>query len=98
VERISEVGTTSAITSNWGMLQQNKIWNVGTFFVTDILVKHVYTTVKHVFSFLLFQYFVFDYHMPPVMLFDKIITLSVSIHLLLFYFICCYFLVLITLK
>jgi len=27
----------------------------------------------------LFQYFVFDFHMPPVMLFDKIITLSVSI-------------------
>jgi len=25
-----------------------------------------------------FQYFVFDFHMPPVMLFDKIITLSVS--------------------
>lgn len=24
------------------------------------------------------QYFVFDFHMPPVMLFDKIITLSVS--------------------
>lgn len=28
--------------------------------------------------FLLFQYFVFDFHMPPIMLFDKIITLSVS--------------------
>lgn len=28
--------------------------------------------------FLPFQYFVFDFHMPPVMLFDKIITLSVS--------------------
>ncbi|PSN37734.1 Otoferlin [Blattella germanica] len=25
------------------------------------------------------EYFVFDFHMPPVMLFDKIITLSVSI-------------------
>lgn len=25
-----------------------------------------------------FQYFVFDFHMSPVMLFDKIITLSVS--------------------
>lgn len=25
------------------------------------------------------QYFVFDFHMPPVMLFDKIITLSVSL-------------------
>lgn len=24
------------------------------------------------------QYFVFDFHMAPVMLFDKIITLSVS--------------------
>lgn len=29
-------------------------------------------------SVLWFQYFVFDFHMPPVMLFDKIITLSVS--------------------
>lgn len=28
---------------------------------------------------LYFQYFVFDFHMPPVMLFDKIITLSVCI-------------------
>lgn len=26
----------------------------------------------------MFQYFVFDFHMPPIMLFDKIITLSVS--------------------
>lgn len=32
-------------------------------------------TYFHVF---LSQYFVFDFHMPPVMLFDKIITLSVS--------------------
>ena len=30
------------------------------------------------FLFFLFQYFVFDFHMAPVMLFDKIITLSVS--------------------
>ena len=30
-------------------------------------------------SFFSFQYFVFDFHMAPVMLFDKIITLSVSI-------------------
>lgn len=29
--------------------------------------------------FCMFQYFVFDFHMPPMMLFDKIITLSVSI-------------------
>ena len=29
-----------------------------------------------VFSF--FQYFVFDFHMAPAMLFDKIITLTVS--------------------
>ena len=27
----------------------------------------------------LFQYFVFDFHMAPAMLFDKIITLTVSI-------------------
>ncbi len=27
---------------------------------------------------LLFQYFVFDFHMAPIMLFDKIITLTVS--------------------
>ena len=25
-----------------------------------------------------FQYFVFDFHMAPIMLFDKIITLTVS--------------------
>ena len=30
-------------------------------------------------SLFCFQYFVFDFHMPPVMLFDKIITLSVRI-------------------
>jgi hypothetical protein len=29
-------------------------------------------------DFSLLQYFVFDFHMPPMMLFDKIITLSVS--------------------
>jgi hypothetical protein len=29
-------------------------------------------------SLLLFQYFVFDFHMAPIMLFDKIITLTVS--------------------
>lgn len=31
-----------------------------------------------IFFFLAFQYFVFDFHMPGVMLFDKIITLTVS--------------------
>lgn len=32
-----------------------------------------------VFPTFLLQYFVFDFHMPPVMLFDKIITLTVSV-------------------
>lgn len=37
-----------------------------------------YARYLHVF---LSQYFVFDFHMPPVMLFDKIITLSVSTYM-----------------
>lgn len=38
-----------------------------------------YFVSTNYFSYLHFQYFVFDFHMPPVMLFDKIITLSVSL-------------------
>lgn len=37
--------------------------------------------MKHLklsFLFISFQYFVFDFHMAPAMLFDKIITLTVS--------------------
>ena len=33
--------------------------------------------VIYLFIYFCFQYFVFDFHMAPVMLFDKIITLSV---------------------
>jgi len=32
----------------------------------------------NLFSVFFFQYFVFDFHMAPAMLFDKIITLTVS--------------------
>ena len=34
------------------------------------------------FSFFFPQYFVFDFHMAPAMLFDKIVTLTVSTNVL----------------
>lgn len=41
--------------------------------------KEVIQEVKKLFcSWWIFQYFVFDFHIPPVLLFDTIITLSVS--------------------
>lgn len=57
---------------------------------TDIFTEHNRNAIKYMIPFFLFQYFVFDFHMPPVMLFDKIITLSVSMPLILFDFIYCY--------
>jgi hypothetical protein len=73
-------------------------YSIQTIPETDISVERINIAVKHVIPSFLFQYFVFDFHMPPVMLFDKIITLSVSIPLLLVDFIYCYLFVLSMLK
>ena len=54
-------------------------------FVLDPVLRfilHEWAWIKNnnvILSLFCFQYFVFDFHMPPVMLFDKIITLSVRI-------------------
>lgn len=56
----------SSITLNW---HSHMYTRTLLTFVPSCLLHH--RTIR-------LQYFVFDFHMPPVMLFDKIITLSVS--------------------